>query len=410
MKILKNLTLLILILNLFSPIKIQAFSTEHETETNSFSEKTNPLSYKYRTEVCSYLEEGFELPKKINNIAKGINAPLNNSMFFDVPFLLDSRRVRKYLLKPKYYKPDVGKTILVETEDSNIVECAYFDRKSDKLLIVGGGFTNEKELMAPFLHMFPNYDIVIFDYRGHGIHDGKYLNPATWRINPAHRIFNVNIRKTRLGGEEEKDVTAVVNHFRNTKNYNQVYGLGICYSALIFIKAQSIWQKENNQKLFDKIIIDGCWLSLKKFITKLSQDLKLLCSPQYGGWKKTWLHKQSWFQKGIFGLANIVFNVDIDTVSILPHLDGINIPILYFYGKNDLVVTREEFETIWNKLDTEKTAIITSNPHVRNHIKEKEFYKLACDLFLELPHKEFISCLRDEKALKQHYINKIELF
>lgn len=365
------------------------------------------FNYEYKTEIRSYSKnESFELPKEVNNFAKKINAPLNNSMFFDVPFLLNSKRIREYLLQPKFYKPDVGKIIFVETEDSNTVECMYFNRNSDKILFVGGGFTNAKELMAPFIHMFPNYDIVIFDYRGHGIHNGKYLNPTTWRINPFHRIFKVNTKKTKLGEEEEKDITAVVNHFKNAKKYEQVYGLGICYSALIFIKAQSIWQKTNNEKLFDKIILDGCWLSLKDFITKLSQDLKLLCSPQYGGWKKNWLNKKNWFQKYFLKLANIIFNVDIDKVSIEPYLNNIDIPILYFYGKDDLVVSRNEFEKIWNQLNTEKTAIITSNPHVRNHIKEKEFYKLACDLFLELPHEEFISCLKNKKDLKQYYYKK----
>ena len=389
-KVIKYLILFTFIFNIFENIKPQIFN------------------YEYRTEICSYLEnKSFELPEETNSFSKKINSTLNNSILFDVAFLLDNDKVKKYLLKPKYYKPNVGKTILIETEDSNIVECTYFNRNSDKLLVVGGGFTNIKEKMAPFTSMFTDYDIVIFDYRGHGIHKSKLFNPTTWRINPLDKFFNVDTRKTKLGITEEKDVIAVVNHFRETKNYNKVYGLGVCYSALIFLKAQGIWQKEKGKNLFDKIIIDGCWLSLRKFIQKLSKDLKLLCSPQSGGWKKSWLNKKKWIKKFLFWLVNTVFNIDIDAVSVMPYLDKIKIPILYFYGKDDLVITRNEFETIWNNLNTEKTAIITSNQHVRNHIKEKEFYKLSCDLFLELPHKEFISCLKNQEILKQHYANKI---
>ncbi len=393
-KVIKYLILFTFIFNLFSNIKAQLFN------------------YEYRTEIYSNLEnKSFELPEKINTFAKKINASLNNSMFFDIPFLLNSKKIREHLLKPKYYKQNVGKTIFVETEDSNIVECTYFDRKSDKLLIIGSGFTNVKEKMATFIHMFTDYDIIIFNLRGHGINDWKFYNPTTWRINPMHYFFRVNTRKTKLGAEEEKDVTAVVNYFRNMKNYDKVYGLGVCYSALIFIKAQGICQKEKGIKLFDKIILDGCWLSLRNFIQKLAQDTKLLYSPQHGGWKESWLTNKEWFRKFIFWLTRAIFKVDIDTVSILPYLDEIKeTPILIFYGKNDLVVTRNEFETIWNNIKTEKTAIITSNAHVRNHIKEKEFYKLSCDLFLELPHKEFISCLKNEESLKQHYIKKINSF
>jgi len=73
-----------------------------------------------------------------------------------------------------------------------------------------------------------------------------------------------------------------------------------------------------------------------------------------------------------------------------------NASILMFYGKNDYMVTRNEFEQLWNALSgIEKTAIITSNPHVRNHLKQKELYKMICDLYFQLPQEEMIACLRD---------------
>ncbi|MBD3272808.1 hypothetical protein GF385_00455 [Candidatus Dependentiae bacterium] len=386
----KKIFLFILILNFLQELKSQEFCYEHETE------------------ICSYLEEkSFKLPKEIKQFAKKINASLNYSMFFDVPFLLNTKNIRKYLLKPKYYKSDIGKIINIETEDGNNVECIYFNRNSDKLIVIGGGFTNEKELMAPFVHIF-DCDIILFDYRGHGIHNGKYYNPKTWRINPIHRMFNVNTRKTKLGNEEEKDVIAVVNQFRNIKNYKKVFGLGVCYSALIFIKSQSIWLEKTKTKLFDKIILDGCWLSLKKFIKKLSKDIKLLFSTQHGGWKNNWLNKKDWFQKTLIWIAQKIFTVKFDSVSILEYLENIkDTPILYFYGKDDLLIKRKEFETIWNNLNTEKTAIITSKPHVRNHIKEKELYKLACNLFLKLPHKNFINCLKNKSFLVKHYTDEL---
>ena len=106
-----------------------------------------------------------------------------------------------------------------------------------------------------------------------------------------------------------------------------------------------------------------------------------------------------------FSKKNIT--LDFDKVSILPYLDAINIPILYFYGKNDLVVSREEFETIWEGLNTEKTAIITSNPHVRNHIKEKELYKHLAESFFELNHQSFIDCLKNKEILIDFYVKKI---
>ena len=56
---------------------------------------------------------------------------------------------------------------------------------------------------------------------------------------------------------------------------------------------------------------------------------------------------------------------------------------------------------MWNATATKKkAAIVTSNPHVWNHLKQKELYKLLIyDLFLQLPYEEFIACLQDKDRL-----------
>ena len=72
------------------------------------------------------------------------------------------------------------------------------------------------------------------------------------------------------------------------------------------------------------------------------------------------------------------------------------------------MVKREEFEQLWNALSgVEKTAIITSNPHVRNHLKQKELYKMICDLYFQLPQEALITCLQDTRAAVDFFSCKL---
>ena len=372
-----------------------------------------PFTYQYATEILSVgnnFAEHFELNSEIENFAKKLNERLNTSMFFDPSFILNSKRVRQYLTKPKYFKPHSGKNVQITTEDGKTLGCTYLDRGSKKLMIVGAGFTNKREVMAPFIDMFLDYDIVLFDFRGHGYKEFKFLDPLTWFESSTKMLFSADLNEVRMGAEEEKDVFAVVDEFRKNKNYEQVVGLGVCYSALIFIKAATIRQKESEEKekLFDKLILDGCWLSLQDYVDKLAQDPKRIFSPQYGGWKDKWPIKELWFQKVLCYLGQKLFYTKFNDVSILDYLPELkDIPILYFYGKDDMVVNRQEFEIIWNATQVEeKTVIVTSNPHVRNHLKQKEFYKLACDLFLNFTQKGFVQYLKDKDKLMQYHMNQ----
>jgi hypothetical protein len=376
---------------------------EQKLESYHLQTPEQPFTYNYKMEVFSNnIEKSFPLDPEIEGFAKAHNLMLNNSIFFDPDFISNFKSVRKYHLKQKHFQSNVGQLLQVIAQDGNIVPCTFFDRNSNKLLVVGEGFTNAREVMSPFIDMFPDHDIILFDYRGQG------FNPTNHEISPTKLFFDVNCSKVGLGAKEDNDVIAVIDAMKAKKKYTQINGVGLCYSALIFVKAAGIKQ-EKNEKLFDHLILDGCWLSLQNFTEKLAQDPKRICSPQYGGWKKNWLIKKLWFQKLFLALGQELFYTPFNRISILDYLNKIkDTSIIYFYGKDDLVVTRHEFEIMWNNTKTkEKTAIITSNPHVRNHLKQKELYKLICDLFLELPQKEFIDCLKNKESLIKYQANKL---
>lgn len=338
------------------------------------------ISYDYKTEIVFGAENGFELPRAIEEFVKNEYRYLNESKCFKTSFVRDVVAVRAHHLDPNNL--DRGQLVSVTTEDGIEIKCTYFDRGSDKLVVTGAGFTNEREIMAPFVKMFENYDVVIFDYRGHGFDPAYIGSPSSWiNCNLAMNTFGIDSRYSKLGEIEEYDVAAVVKGFRGLKNYQSVYGVSVCMGSFLFLKAEAMYPG-----LFDRIVVDGCWDTLGKMIDKFRHDLKLVCKPQTGGWKDYWLSKQVWYQDALLWLARNVWALNIGhDVRLCDHLPNIkNTPVLFFYGKNDLTVYRDEFEELWNTLPVPyKAAIITSNPHVMNQYKSKELYKYACEVFFQ---------------------------
>jgi len=355
------------------------------------------FSYAHRIEVAYNDHKGFPLDPSQEYLAQALNKQLNQSILFDPVFLYKAPQVREYHLRPKPTPELVGTMYDVTTEDGIHLGATHFDRGSDTLLVIGTGFTNEREVMSPFVAMFPDYDVVIFDFRGHGYQPFSITDTKTWPLSLTKVGFGIDGSLVTFGLNEDKDVLAVVEGFKALKqcnydkSYKNVFGLGVCYGALIFLKTLSV-----HPGIFDKLILDGCWLSLPLYFDKVKADIKTICNPQAGGWKHHWFFSKSPVKRTLEWLGHKLLNLDIN-ISLLDYAPKIkNASILMFYGKNDYMVTRNEFEQLWNALSgIEKTAIITSNPHVRNHLKQKELYKMICDLYFQLPQEEMIACLRD---------------
>lgn len=366
------------------------------------------FSYSYKNEVAYNNVPGFHLDQKIESLAKVVNKDLNQSMLFDTSFVANTKGVREYFSKLKPVRDFNGKNYVIHTDDGVNINATYFNRGSDTLLVIAEGFANPREYMAPFIAMFENIDVVIFDFRGHG-----YENRASY--NPVKSKFGIDGKLVTLGHSEEKDVHAVVDGFKRlkmydatSKTYNQakaykrVFGLGLCYGAFVLTKAQS-----TKPGLFDKIVLDGCWHSLDLFVNKIKRDPYTLFSPQTGGWSDHWFFGNEYIQDSLEYLV-MTFFLNIKNISLLDYARQIgDTPVLCIHGKDDYMIYKNEFEELWNAFSTkEKTALVTSNPHVRNHWKQKELYKLTCELFFDLPQDELVGYLQDDTALASYYAKK----
>lgn len=343
--------------------------------------------------LCS--QKSSAISEDVKNLTRKANQELGLAKFFDTQKIVDSCWVANEFKKDKTHSEH---TVL--TDDGVKIRYSFFDRKSDKLLIIGPGFTNAKEKMAPFVHMFTDYDIVIINFRGHGI-------CAAWNFNPAYHLLGIDTG-VQFGAKEELDIFAVVNDIRSMKNYSECIGLGVCFGAFAIAKAQA---EASNKAiiLFDKIILDGMWISLEKFASKIYENPALILNPQNGDapvyvrWIFGKIKNQvQWCLETLTGIKFAHINIK----EILQH---IQVPTLIFYGKDDLTITRQEFEEMFTSIGSnQKAAIITNNPHVRNHLKSKEFYKFACEAFIDTDFDKFINIILNVNDSRRFIANKLD--
>lgn len=475
---------------LFSSVTNSLFA-ENTIKPINYTRNEN-FVYDHKTAIIHNGQPGFKLDDRVEQVAKIMNRDLDQSMCFNTEFVKDVYKVRKYHVSTKKSrKENIATLHWVTTADKVKLGCTYFNRNSSTLLVVAGGFTNEREMMTPFVDMFPDYDVVLMDWRGHG------FNPEEFVVNPVKRCFSIDPSDVAFGEKEHLDAFAVVEGFRRLKKannggtgYSHVYGLGICYGAFVFAKTAALAErlrfgfstaalshqytdehpgsnrplagiintigdiaalhkcirptlverelaqlkfnlnliddkrirKNRSQKhpsyteimehgLFDKLILDGCWLSLPLFVEKIKNDFATLANPQTGGLSKHWLLSTGCAKKTINFIASSIVGLKHESsITLLDYTSSLTkTPLLFFFGKDDYMIRRHEFETLYNAIPSpEKTVVLTSNYHVRNHFKQKELYKLTSDLFLRFSQDEFIDYLKSPTKIvtynAQHFL------
>lgn len=384
----------------------QKSSEEHYTNgllhKYHLAPQDSPFTYKHRTEVYNeLLGKSFKLPDAFEKIALEEHAHLNDSFFFkDVSMLQNAEKVRRHQLKHRRNQRDTGELIKAQTPDGHTIRGTLLNRHSDTLLVVGGGFTHHRETMAPFGDMFNKVDVLFFDYRGMGKESSNPLRPSSWQ-SLSKRLLGIERKTVRLGQSEELDVHAIVSKALSQKKYTQVVGLGVCYSGLILVKTAALFPN-----MFHKLILDGTWFSLQDAVEIIARDPGLIFRPQaHSGLANNWLVRQRWFQRGIMSLAQRLFNVNFDTVSVLDYAPNLpeDMQVLFIHGKEDVLIPADRFEILWHATNCRrKTAVITSNAHVRNHLKQKELYKEIGELFMTTTYEQFSHLLVSPDALIDH--------
>ena len=358
--------------------------------------------------TCREDKKSFSISSTFSRISKYFYSKLNLSPLFNIKKLLKPDKMREELLTPFQCG---GKMITVETDDGESIDCTFFDRNSDTLLVIGTGFGNEREKVAPFIHMFPKYDIITFDYRGHGLWQPRapklirFLTPfINWSKAP-----NVDLSKTTFGESEDKDLLAVISHQLEQKKYNKLYGLALCFSTNIFAKLSAKYKKHKIS--FDKLILDSSLYSIPKIIERISESPELIVDPQR---KAQGIIKL--LGKFIKGYVSKIFTKNkknLGTKTTAEYLSEMpsDTPVLFYHGEKDIMTTYEDdFLNNLEKSNIKKKIgiLFEDSRHLINHIKYKEEYACISNLFFELPFEKFVDYLENPDKLLEYKIREIQ--
>jgi len=255
----------------------------------------------------------------------------------------------------------------ITSETGFDIPLTYFDRNSSKLLVVGPGFQNNREMFYFVARLFNEYDVVVFDYRWHELK--KFVLQRSTLTHPINELLL----------KEKEEIITVVRHMKQKKQYATIVGHGICYSTYTLLAAQDEAQQQG-EKLFDKLILDSTFYSIPEMVRKIINDPWLIDEPQVN-------YTSSWFKAFVkyTGLELLIVSLTklMGYTSVEPLVSRIvDTPILFIHGKEDVLIPLEDqFLNIWEQTQTQKYALFTPFPHVKN-MRNRGIFKCMCEAFI----------------------------
>ena len=134
----------------------------------------------------------------------------------------------------------------------------------------------------------------------------------------------------------------------------------------------------------------------------------LFQTPQRGGYRHDSKLLSTLIENFLLWFARTAGHVDFENSQLQNFTKFItSTPTLLIHGKDDLFVSRDEFETIKTSLaHTPHAALITSNPHVINHLKQAHLYACIVKLFFETTIQNFDTLLQ-QSAPNEHAIKNL---
>jgi len=263
----------------------------------------------------------------------------------------------------------------LQTISGVTVPVTFYNRNSDTIIVAAQGLPAPKESMNIFAKLFPNYDLILFDYRWNNQY-GYFLAKSLLFVRPIKGILL----------DEIEELETVVHFIKNKKEYKKIIGLGQCYSCFHLLKLQTDMKKKTGGGPFSHLILDSCWYSLYAFAKSICRDPYLPFHPQTGGAPVIlkWI-SDNWFIKNISLAFAFLF---ISNISVAPYISKLDIPTLFIHGQNDKCVPLKDFRRMWNAANHNRCfALLTPFFHSDN-LKNKQLYQSIVTAFIEFQIKE----------------------
>lgn len=278
-----------------------------------------------------------------------------------------------------YYQEQNGKPVTIPQGAGNKSRAWYFDRGHDHV-VVFSLFTPEKQ--APFIELLRSFplDFLIIE-----------LDQAPTMLDQAWYLYEYALLDHALTIQQS------IKWLRTQKKYAAIVGAGLCRSSMIYAHAQSL----SPDKLFDKLLLDSPFYSLGNFIEHIAKDPIIMLRrlqkhglPPLGRQFLSFCKIDQmvpWICKHIWGNPY--------EVTMQHYMPSINIPVLFVYANQDIILSTEQMNDLWNLCpSTQKALLVTNNKHARNHLRnDRELYAHLLASFTTTPFNEFLNV-----ATKQH--------
>lgn len=308
------------------------------------------------------------------------SARLVSKPFFTTSFLKNYAAVNSFIINPpEKYAHCKGVELAAFQADGYPSRAYFFDRKSNILIVAAPGFGYAKEIMTPFVELFPRYDILLLEHRGHGQH--VQLDSIYDKV--LHTLWGVAPSLVKTGQPEVDDLINWIGLARKRVGYQRhkkVLGIGFCYSSLLFSTAAA-----QKPALFTHLVFDGAILALADVFMRMQKDVSLLSSVFIQGLGASLVqHIPGYKAVMMNGQATIFSTALASTLSNFDTFPLLKLPVLIFQGQADKLVAQDDFQLLFDRLATKKKlAIITPHRHLLTYLKEKELYAWTIERFLQ---------------------------
>jgi len=222
-------------------------------------------------------------------------------------------------------------------------------------IVVAHGFQSCKEIVSPIIDIFPDYNLLLFDFRAHGKSEGRFRT---------------------LGCHEYKDLFAAVDFMREStrpKGYFTrdlpLFVVGISMGGAIALDAV-----KKRPDLCDALVVESPFANLSDVINR-SFKLKSKL-PAYP------------FAYVIKKMTNYVANCDVNSVSIIKDLDKVKQPIFFIHTCNDDTVSIKDSINMYSHSTNNKSKIWITRPCTHAKI-----YRDISDIYRKKVYKFLKTCV-----------------
>jgi len=264
------------------------------------------------------------------------------------PYMLATFSIHRPKIGDKYdpqtlYMLEQEKVSL-RTQDGLVLKGWFIPNKnSNKAVVIGHGLGANKSNFLSLVELWHslNYNVLIFDFRGHGESGGHTIS---------------------FGYKEKYDIRAAFDYLNKEKKFlaENIVGYGVSFGGAALIQAVS------DGACFDKIITDSSFASIDIMADKFVERMVFV---------PVFLRERI----KVLGLAfvNLELGFNVDNSSPLRISDKIKIPWLIIHGKKDVLIPSQEALSLYGNGSANKQLyLVDSGEHYTTIDDAQYIYKI----------------------------------